>query len=53
MASKLKGANSVTINEEIYEFLESKKDELLEKKYKIYNHKRWWIYSKQCRKCFG
>ena len=31
MASKLKGANSVTINEEIYEFLESKKDELLEK----------------------
>ncbi len=31
MASKLKGANSVTINEEIFEFLSSKKDELLEK----------------------
>ncbi len=35
MASKLKGANSVTINEEIYEFLESKKDELLEKNLKF------------------
>lgn len=31
MASKLKGANSVTINEEIFEFLSSKRDELLEK----------------------
>jgi len=45
--SKLKGSNSVTINEKIFSYMETKKDELAKKGIK------YVIYSKQCCKLFS